>query len=167
LSLNAPEPLTAQHRLEDFDCGQPPLNDWLIQHARQAHTSGSARTFVVASGHEVKAYYSLAVGQIDTQEVPERVRRGMGQYPIPVVLLARLAVDKSCQAMGIGAGLLRDAIRRSILISDQAGVRAILTHPLTESAARFYQNFGFIPSPTGERHWLLLLKDARKYLLRD
>jgi GNAT superfamily N-acetyltransferase len=164
MSLSAPEPLAVHHVLEGFDCGRSVLNDWLLRHARQAHGSGSARTFVVADGGRVVGYYSLAVGQIDTADVPERVRKGMGQYPIPMILLARLAVDGACQGMGIGAGLLRDAIRRALAVAEQVGVRAIMTQPLDETASRFYQAFGFIRSPTVASYWLLLLKDARRLL---
>ena len=88
----------------------------------------------------------------------------MGQYPIPVVLLARLAVDSDHQGKGIGVGLLQDAIGRALLIADQAGVRALMTHPIDQEAADFDRRFGFIQSPTGEEHLLLLLKDARKLL---
>lgn len=164
MSLSAPEALAVHHALESFDCGRTALNDWLIRHARQAQGSGSARTFVVADDRRVVAYYSLAVGQIDTADVPERVRKGMGQYPIPVILLARLAVDDSYQGQGIGTGLLRDAIRRTLAVAEQVGVRAIMTQPIDEAASRFYQTFGFIRSPTVANYWLLLLKDARRLL---
>jgi hypothetical protein len=94
VTLRAPEPLAAQHRLEGFDCGKPALNDWLLRHARQAQGSGSAKTFVVAEDDgRVAGYFSLTVGQVDTLEAPERIRKGMGQYPLPVVILARLAVS--------------------------------------------------------------------------
>ncbi|MCL2636627.1 MAG: GNAT family N-acetyltransferase, partial [Betaproteobacteria bacterium] len=108
MSLTAPLPLASHHRLEGFDCGQSALNDWLVHHARQAQGSGSARTFVVCGGDCIAGYFSLTVGQVDTLEAPERVRRGMGQYPIPVVLLTRLAVDVAYQGRGIGFGMLQD-----------------------------------------------------------
>ncbi|MCL2525124.1 MAG: GNAT family N-acetyltransferase [Betaproteobacteria bacterium] len=164
MSLTAPLPLTARHRLADFDCGRPALTDWLLRHARQAQGSGSARTFVVCDDDRVAAYYSLTVGQIDTLEAPERVRHGMGQYPIPVVLLARLAVDIAWQGRGIGFGMLQDAIRRTLGIAGQAGIRALLTHPLDAEAAAFYRRFGFEPTPLQERQLILLLKDARRYV---
>ncbi|MGB5638710.1 MAG: GNAT family N-acetyltransferase, partial [Sedimenticolaceae bacterium] len=121
LNLAAPVPLAADHLLDDFDCGKANLDDWLVRHARQAQASGSAKTFVVADGRRVAGYFSLAVGQVDSVEAPERIRRGMGQYPIPVVLLARLAVDRTYQGRGIGVGMLQDAIRRMLLIAEQAG----------------------------------------------
>ncbi len=136
--LQAPAPLAAQHRLEGFDCGKSAPNDWLLRHARQAQGSGSAKTFVVADGDDrVAGYFSLTVGQVDTLEAPERIRKGMGQYPVPVVILARLAVSREHQGLGIGIGMLQDAIRRTLVIAEQAGVRAMLTHPIDEDAARF------------------------------
>ena len=165
MTLRAPEPLAAQHLLEGFDCGKPALNDWLLRHARQAKGSGSAKTFVVAEyDGRVAGYFSLTVGQVDTLEAPERIRKGMGQYPLPVVILARLAVSFHDQGRGIGFGLLQDAIRRTMLIAEQAGIRAMLTHPIDEEAARFYTRFGFVASPLREQHLLLLLKDARRWV---
>ncbi|MEP6964658.1 MAG: GNAT family N-acetyltransferase, partial [Polaromonas sp.] len=106
MSLRGPEPLAPQHQLEGFDCGKPALTDWLLRYARQAQGSGSAKTFVVADDDRVAGYFSLTVGQIDTLEAPERIRKGTGQYPLPVVILARLAVSQSDQGRGIGFGLL-------------------------------------------------------------
>jgi GNAT superfamily N-acetyltransferase len=162
--LHAPEPLGAPHRLESFDCGKPALNDWLLRHARQAQASGSAKTFVVTDAERVAGYFSLTVGQIDTLDAPERIRKGMGQYPIPVVILARLAVHQQDHGRGIGAGLLQDAIRRTLVIAEQAGIRALLTHPIDAEAAQFYTRFGFIASPLREQQLLLLLKDARRWV---
>ena len=164
MSLSGPEPLGPQHQIEGFDCGKPTLNDWLVRHARQAQGSGSAKTFVVSEDDRVAGYFSLTVGQIDTLHAPERIRKGMGQYPIPVVILARLAVSRQDQGRGIGIGLLQDAIRRTLLIAEQAGIRAMLTHPIDEEAASFYTRFGFIASPLREQQLVLLLKDARRWV---
>ena len=164
MSLHGPEPLGPQHRLEGFDCGKPALNDWLLRHARQAQGSGSAKTFVVVDDDRVAGYFSLTVGQIDTLDAPERIRKGMGQYPLPVVILARLAVSTTDQGRGIGVGLLQEAIRRTMLIAEHAGIRAMLTHPIDEDAMRFYTRFGFIASPLREQQLLLLLKDARRWV---
>jgi len=153
------------HRLEGFDCGKPALNEWLLRHARQAQGSGSAKTFVVAEeGGRVAGYFSLTVGQVDTLDAPERLRKGMGQYPLPVVILARLAVSVADRGRGVGSGLLQDAIRRTMLIAEQAGIRAMPAHPIDEEAARFYTRFGFIASPLQEQQLLLLLKDARRWV---
>ena len=164
MSLHGPEPLGPQHRLEGFDCGKPALHDWLLRHARQAQGSGSAKTFVVVDDDRVAGYFSLTVGQIDTLDAPERIRKGMGQYPLPVVILARLAVSTTDQGRGIGVGLLQEAIRRTMLIAEHAGIRAMLTHPIDEDATRFYTRFGFIASPLREQQLLLLLKDARRWV---
>ena len=164
MSLHGPEPLGPQHRLEGFDCGKPALNDWLLRHARQAQGSGSAKTFVVVDDDRVAGYFSLTVGQIDTLDAPERIRKGMGQYPLPVVILARLAVSTTDQGRGIGIGLLQEAIRRTMLIAEHAGIRAMLTNPIDEDTTRFYTRFGFIASPLREQQLLLLLKDERRWV---
>jgi GNAT superfamily N-acetyltransferase len=164
MSLSSPELLGADHKIDGFDCGRPSLNEWLLRYARQAQSSGSAKTFVVVDDDAVVGYFSLTVGQVEPLDAPERARKGMGQYPLSVVILARLAVAVEAQGKGIGAGLLQDAIRRTFLIAEQAGIRALLTHPIDEEAARFYAQFGFIASPVRERQLLLLLKDARRWI---
>ena len=135
-----------------------------MRHSRQAQASGSAKTFVAVDDRRVAGYFSLTVGQVDALDAPERVRKGMGQYPVPVVILARLAVCTQDQGRGIGLGLLQDAIRRTFQIAELAGIRAMLTHPIDEDAARFYARFGFSASPLRERQLLLLLKDARRWV---
>ena len=165
MTWRPPEPLAVQHQLEGFDCGRSTLNHWPLHQARQAQTSGSAKTFVVADeANCVAGYFSLTVGQVDTLEAPERIRQGMGRFPLPVVILARLAVTRVNHRRGIGVGMLQDAIRRTLVIAEQAGIRAILTHPIDADAARFYTRFGFTASPLRQQQLLLLLKDARKIL---
>ena len=166
MSLSAPQSLNASHPLEDFDCGKPALTDWLLRHARQAQGSGSAKTFVACDGNRVAGYYSLTVGQIDTLDAPARVRQGMGQYPIPLVILARLAVDLDYQRQGLGCSLLQDAIRRTIAIAEHAGIRALVTHPIDAEAAAFYRRFGFESTPAHDRQLILLLKDARRFVVK-
>jgi GNAT superfamily N-acetyltransferase len=166
--MNAPEPLASTHLITEFDCGKPSLNDWLKRHALQSQGSGSARTFVVTqSKHKTKeviAYYSLVVGQVEPLAATERIRKGMGQYPIPVMLLARLAVSQSAQGQGLGIGLLQDAIRRTLQVAEHVGIRALATHPIDEAATQFYQRFGFEASPLAQDQLLILLKDARRVL---
>jgi GNAT superfamily N-acetyltransferase len=164
MRFSAPQALDASHRLETFDCGKPALTDWLLQHALQAQGSGSARTFVACDPTRVAGYYSLTVGQIDTLEAPKRVRRGMGRYPIPLVILARLAVDLDYQKQGLGYSLLQDAIMRTVAVAEQAGIRALLTHPIDAEADAFYRRFGFEPTPMQDRQLILLLKDARRFV---
>ncbi len=167
MAVGPPRPLAATDGVEGFNCGKPGLDDWLRRYARLAQGGGSAKTFVAMDGTNVAGYYSLTLGQVDALEAPERIRHGMGGYPIPVVLLGRLAVDRRYRGQGIGAGLLRDAIRRAFAIAEHAGVRALLTHPLDEEARRFYLGFGFVPSPLREDQLLLLLKDARRFIRGD
>ena len=164
MTLSAPVSLSPSHHLEKFDCGKPSLNNWLIRHALQAQSSGSAKTFVVLNKNHLVGFFSLTVGQVDVSEAPPRIGKGMGHYPIPVVILARLAVSKTEQGKGIGRGMLQDAIRRTLLIAEQAGIRALLTHPIDDEAKNFYEKFGFIASPIKDGQLLLLLKDARKTL---
>ncbi|OQX18721.1 MAG: GNAT family N-acetyltransferase [Desulfobulbaceae bacterium A2] len=166
MALAGPQPLTAEHQRHSFDCGNHSLNNWLRLHALHAQAGGSARTFVVVEERLVVGYYSLTVGQVETLSAPERIRKGMATgYPIPVVILARLAVHLHFQGRGVGRGLLQDAIRRTLMIANQAGIRALLTHPVNDQAAHFYQRFGFIPSPLREQQLLLLLKDARRFMV--
>jgi GNAT superfamily N-acetyltransferase len=145
--MHAPEPLTSKSPL-----------------ALQAQGSGSARTFVVIDNASMLGCYSLVVGRVEPMDATERIRKGMGQYPIPAMLLARLAVATSAQGQGIGMGLLQDAIRRTLNVAEQAGIRALLTHPIDDEAARFYQRFGFEASPLGQGQLLLLLKDAKRWV---
>ena len=164
MAISKPEVLHDKHLLEQFDCGNPSLNEWLLRHGRQAQSSGSAKNFVISDDNIVIGYFSLTVGQVETYEAPERIRRGMGQYPIPVVILARLAVSINHQGLGIGVGMLQDAIRRTLMISEQVGIRALLTHPIDDRASKFYERFGFVSSPVREKQLVLLLKDARKLM---
>jgi GNAT superfamily N-acetyltransferase len=162
--LHFPEALNANHILDFFTCGNTSLDGWLIRYSRQAHASGSARTFVVTEATKVIGYYSLTVGQVEPIDAPVRIRKGMGRYPIPVMILARLAVSKDHQGYGIGRGLLQDAIHRTLMIAEQAGIRALLAHPIDDNAAQFYRRFGFVASPLREQQLLLLLKDAKRLL---
>ena len=164
MAISKPEVLHDKHLLDQFDCGIPSLNEWLLRHARQAQSSGSAKTFVVSNDNIVIGYFGLTVGQVETYEAPERIRRGMGQYPIPVVILARLAVSINHQGLGIRVAMLQDAIRRTLMISEQVGIRALLTHPIDDRASKFYERFGFVSSPVREKQLVLLLKDARKLM---
>lgn len=161
MTLRTPAALAREHEIAGFDCARESLNTWLVRHARQAQAAGSAKTFVAADDNAVVGYYSLNVGQVSALDAPARIRKGKGAYPIPAVFLARLAVARQHQGRGIATGLLQDAMRRALMISEQAGVRALLTHPLDETAAAFYRRFGFIDSPPQEAQLLLLLKDVR------
>ena len=162
--LSAVEPLSSAHRTEDFDCGKLELNEFLQRYALMNQGSGGARTYVVHRDQTIVGYYSLAAGSVEPEKAPKRVRSGMGQYDIPVILLARLAVDVREQGKGIGAALLRNALLRIAGVAGEMGVRAVLVHALDEEAKSFYQLFDFEESPTDPLHLMLLMKDLRALL---
>jgi predicted N-acetyltransferase YhbS len=159
LPLNSPVPLDASHDREAFDCGVEPLNDYLHKYALQNQQNRSARSYVATRGARVVGYYTLAAGSVGRADTPDRVTKGLANHPVPVILLARLAVDRSEQGQGLGKGLLKDAFRRVIQAADLIGCRALLVHAKDESAKAFYEKFGFVPSPTHPLHLFLLVKD--------
>ena len=161
--LSAPEPLLATHDIEPFDCGEPVLNDWLKKRALKNENSGASRTFVVCQDNHVVGYYVLATGSVMHQQAPSKVRRNMPE-PIPVMVLGRLAVSQHMQSTGIGRGLLRDAILRTLGVSKQAGIKALLVHALTDAAHKFYTQCGFIESPLDPMVLMITLKDAEHHL---
>lgn len=156
-----PEPLAGHHVLEGFDCGREPLNTWLCRHARQAGSAGSARTYVVVDSAQrrVVGYHALTVAGLEHADAPERVVKGMPRYPVPVVLLARLAVDRSVSGRGVGAWLLRDAMLRALGAAEAVGVRAMVVHAQDDAARGFCLKHGLEPSPTDPLHLVILLKD--------
>ena len=162
--IRKPVALEKGHDLSAFDCGVQRLNDYLRKYALTNHQNRSARTYVALRGEQVVGYYTLAAGSVGREETPRRVAQGLGQYPVPVILLARLAVDVSEQGHGLGSGLVKDAIFRAAQAADIIGVRALLTHAKDEAARAFYANFGFEPSPVNELHLYLLMKDIQKTL---
>lgn len=148
---NAPAPLTADHRVADFDCGEASLNDWLKRRALANQSSGASRTFVAAEADgRVRGYYALAAGA---------VRRNMPD-PVPVLVLGRLAVDRQAQGLKLGAGLLQDAVKRAATVAQHAGVRALLVHALDARAAAFYAYYGFLASPVQPGVLMLRLEGA-------
>lgn len=163
--IKPPVLLDNTRNLDGFDSGNSFIDSWFIKHAKQANGSGSARTYVVYDDDIPIGFYSLASGSVETTEVSERVSKGMGKHPIPVVILVRMAVKKEYQGKGIGAGMLKDAIKRSLNVAEQVGVRALLTHPIDENAQLFYERYGFEKSPLREGQLVLLLKDAKKTIL--
>ncbi len=147
MRLSPPEPLAAHHRIEAFSCGEPMLDEWLKSRALANQGSGASRTFVVTDDdRQVMGYYALAAGAVAHQDAHRSVRRNMPE-PIPVMVLGRLAVDVRVQGMKLGGALLQDALRRSVLVSQNAGVRALLVHALNDRARQFYEHYGFKASP--------------------
>ena len=167
MSLTAPlhraESIGAHHQVAAFACGSPALNEFLTRHALTNHQSGSAKTLVATSdSHVVVGYYSLAASQVLYADAPPRLLKGAARRPIPVVFLARLAVDHAWQGKGLGPGLLKDAILRVLSAAEGIGVRALLVHAKDDKAKVFSLHYNFEPLPGYPLHLVLLLKDARK-----
>lgn len=143
LQLTAPQPLAMTHRCDDFACGETSLDDWLRRRALVNQASGASRTFVVADEDQrVLGYYAMAAGAVLHQAATPAVRRNMPD-PIPVMVLARLAVDRRAQGLNVGGALLQDAVNRAATVAQHAGVRALLVHALHERAQAFYEHYGF------------------------
>ena len=158
-NLNPPALLTRDHERNSFDCGVPALNDYLQKYALQNQKKHAARTYVATRGNRIVGYYSLAYGSVSLDEAPQNVKPGLARHPIPVILLARLAVDSAEQARGLGTALLKDALLRTIQAAEIAGLRAMLVHAKDDSAKRFYEKFGVEPSPIDAYHLFLGLSN--------
>lgn len=158
MRLSAPQSLAATHQLDGFNCGEPSLDDWLKRRALTNHLNGASRTFVVVDPDQcVLGYYALAAGAVAHQEATSAVRRNMPD-PVPVMVLARLAVDARAQGIKLGAALLQDAVMRVRSVAENAGVRALLVHALNERAKQFYEYYGFRSSPMHPMTLMLPLK---------
>lgn len=163
--LEGPDKLTAQHELSDFDCGAPELTEWLQRYALQNQHAGNAATYVARRSDRVVGYYALATCGVEKAQAPDRIKKGGVPAHVPCLLLARLAVDKQEQGGGIGRGLLTDALRRAVNVSEQVGVRALLIHARDDAARDFYLHHGeFVSSPTDPLHLFLLLSHVKKVL---
>lgn len=156
------EKLRTDHNVHDFDCGRHELNHFLTRFAWINQQAGSAQTYVATSGCRIVGYYSLVVGEVTHADAPQRVSKGLARHPIPIMLLARLAVAASWQGRGLGSGLLKDAMRRTHQAADIAGIRALAVHAMDETARSFYEHFDFVPSPTAPLHLFLLIKDLKR-----
>lgn len=165
LPLSKAEPISQLHDVSRFDCARhESLNDWLRRFALTNQKNGSARTYVVHRNGLVVGYYSISAGSISVEEAPARISKGLARHPIPVILLARLAVDKHEQGSGLGKALLKDALRRIAQAAEIVGARAVLVHAIDEQARTFYEHFDFEPSPIHDLQLMLLMKDLRKVL---
>ena len=161
------EGLSANHSLADFDCGSSALDAWLERFAWSNQKADSAKTYVALEGTRVVGYYSLTTGSIHKHESPRRIAKGLANHPIGVALLARLAVDRSVQGVGLGKALLFDALTRIESAANIVAIRAVMVHAVDEPARRFYLHFGFEESPIDPYQLLLLMKDIRKALRPD
>lgn len=155
--LGAPQPLASTHRFDDFACGEATLDDWLKRRALANQSSGASRTFVVADEERhVFGYYAMAAGAVSHGMATGAVRRNMPD-PVPVMVLGRLAVDRRVQGLHLGAALLQDAVNRAVMVSQNAGVRALLVHALHDRAKAFYEYYGFQASPLNPMTLMLRL----------
>ena len=161
--LSVPQPLSAEHRVNGFACGELSLDEWLLRRALPNQTTGASRTFVVTDElNQVVAYYALAAGAVTHQEASGRIRGNMPD-PVPVMVLARLAVDQRYQGHKLGAAMLQDAVQRTLAVSQSAGVRALLVHALNESSQQFYIHYGFEPSRVNPMTMMLLLHSGNSH----
>lgn len=158
------EKLQRAHDVENFDCGNEALNRFLTRYALQNHQAGASQTYVAMSHDEVIGYYTLVVGQVDYANAPERLTKGLARHPVPIMLLARLAIAQAWQGKGVGSGLLKDAMLRTLGAAEIAGIRAFAVHAKNDQARAFYERFDLIPSPADAYHLFILLKDVRAAL---
>ena len=158
------EKLRPDHTIEGFDCGREELNRYLLRYAWANQQAGAAQTYVGLAGDSVIGYHTLAVGEVSRDEAPERLTKGLARHPVPVMLLARLAVDRRWHGQGVGKALLKDAMQRTLQAADIAGIRAFAVHAKDEEARSLYLRFDFIPSPVDPMHLFVLLKDVRRVI---
>jgi predicted N-acetyltransferase YhbS len=152
----------SRHDSSEFQSGNQALDRWLVRYAGQSERRDAARTFVLTDTGVVIGYYALLAGELDRAQATERTRKGMSRhYPIPVAILARLAVDHRHQNRGLGATLLQDALRRVTLASEQLAVRAVVVHAVDQPAARFYEHFGFRAMSATPRTLMVTLAELR------
>ena len=156
--------LDRSHDVDTFDCGKEPLNRFLVRYAQQNQKAGSSQTYVGLSGKTIVGYYTLVVGELAYEQAAERLKKGLARHPVPVMVLARLAVATSQHGKGLGAGLLKDALLRTLQAADIAGIRAFVVHAKDDEARAFYERYDFAPSPTDPYHLFILIKDARASL---
>lgn len=161
--VSKPEPLTKEHILESFDCGKEPLTGWLKKHALQSQTAQHTKTMVIAENKVVIGYYSYNVISVEHEDsTPERVKKGLAKHPIPVFLIARLALDKNHQGKGLGGRLLRHALKgAAVIASSDAGVpiRAVIVDAIDDEARKFYAEFDFVVFPASSLRMWILMKD--------
>ena len=153
--------LGATDAAHSFDCGQPALNQFLQRYALVNQKAHGAQTYVCCVGAQVVGFYSLSVGSVDVADAPTRVAKGLARYPVPVMILARLAVSLDHQGKGLGRALLRDALLRTAQAADIAGIHCLVVHAKDEAARQWYASWDFEPSPTDAYHLYLLLKDIK------
>ncbi|MDV3001140.1 MAG: hypothetical protein N5P05_002746 [Chroococcopsis gigantea SAG 12.99] len=158
------EKLTRDYVVEDFDCGDISLNRFLKEFALTNQQANASITYVGLADSRVIGFYTLVVGEVSYDDAPERLRKGLARHPMPLMVLARLGVTGEWKGRRIGAGLLKDAMMRTVQAAEIAGIRALAAHAKDENALSFYEHFGFTPSPTDPLHVYVLTKDIKKML---
>jgi predicted N-acetyltransferase YhbS len=167
MAYTQPEPLRGKHDLGGFDCGERSLDTWIHRYARHAEATQSAKVYVTTDGSTVIGYYALSVGQVEPNKGTARLLKGQPTgHSVPVVILARLAVDSRHQGRGLGRSLLQNALLRCVHAAQAVGIRAIAVHAHAE-ATGFYEGFGFEPSPTDPTHLILLMKDVERLIAEE
>lgn len=157
------KPLDKLQDRDSFDCEVEPLNYYLKKYAFQNQKRDAARTYVITNEeNQIIGYYTLVFGSVSMEETTPDISAGLGKYPIPIILLARLAIDKTQKGKGLGRSLMKDALLRAVRASEIAGLRAFLVHAKDESAKTFYEKLGFQPSPHNEFHLFLKMSDIRR-----
>lgn len=156
--------LTADHDVTRFDCGNAELDGWLVDHARASQRADLARTYLAFHGDDLAGYVSLATGSVRREDAPRRYARGMPGYPIPTILIARLAVDRRHQGRRVGSRLLAEALRRAVAASDAIAARLVVVDAIDERAAAFYRHWGFIEVPENPGRLYRKIADIRRSL---
>ena len=156
------EKLNRSHAVEEFDCGRDALNRFLIRYALVNQQAEASQTYVALADDVVAGYYTLVVGQVEYSAAPERLTKGLARHPVPIMLLARLAIGVQWQGKGLGSGLLKDAMQRTLAAAEIAGIRAFAVHAKDDEARACYEHFGLSPLPSDPYHLFRLLKDIRK-----
>jgi GNAT superfamily N-acetyltransferase len=156
--------LTAEHDISSFDCGNDQLTGWLIRHASASQRADLARTYLAMEGEQVIGYVSLTTGSVRHDEAPRRYARGMPAYPIPTILIARLAVDHDHQGRQLGSRLLAEALRLAVVASDAAAARLVVVDAIDGRAAAFYRKQGFIDVPENPLRLYRKISDIRRSL---
>jgi GNAT superfamily N-acetyltransferase len=156
VTLFAIEKLARHHAVDEFDCGQPTLNRFLTRYALTSQQANASQAYLGLAEAAVVGFYTLVVSEIADDDAPDRLTRGLARHPFPLLLLARLAVGKAWRGQGVGAGLLKDAMRRTVRAAGIVGIRALAAHAKDDAARAFYEHFGFIASPTDPLHLFIL-----------
>ena len=155
------EKLARTHAVDAFDCGEDALNRFLTRFALPNQQANASQTYIGLAADVVIGYYTLVVSEVAYADAPDHLKKGLARHPVPLMLLARLAVSAAWKGKGVGAGLLKDAMLRTKQAAEIGGIRALTAHAKDDTARAFYEHFGFVPSPTDPLHLFILTKNLR------